>query len=275
MSIAPSLRASARSAYRNLCRAASSTFQGNLHLDMYFISNAYAGDDVILKAFRQKIRQDALAARSITDSTLYQQQGQLAREIADVLRKNIVQATRVAEDTQSELETWKLRIRPETELGSNDTIKCPTTGDTQSSRSVKKRESVTYGSPIASNSPDTSNAPIYYSALKKAHKNRKLPVLHEEDIEESFVRGSGPGGQSINKTENNVQLLHKPTGFRVSCQETRSLSTNRKLARRLLLEKLDQLENPGLTKGDLGRAKQRERERRRRKKAKKKQKKED
>jgi len=51
---------------------------------------------------------------------------------------------------------------------------------------------ISYGSPIASNSPDTSktsHAPIYYSALKKAHKNRALPILHEEDIEESFVRG--------------------------------------------------------------------------------------
>ena len=110
-------------------------------------------------AFREKMRQDALSASSITDPTLYQQQEQLAREIADVLRKNIVQATRVAERTQSELETWstcelmcdvsqahilqELRIRPETELGSNDTIKCPTIEDTPSSRSVRKRESAT------------------------------------------------------------------------------------------------------------------------------------
>lgn len=109
-----------------------------------------------------------------------------------------------------------------------------------------------------------------FSVLKKAHKERVIPALREEDLEETFVRGSGPGGQSINKTENNVQLLHKPTMIRVSCQQTRSLEQNRKLARRLLVEKLDQIANPGLSKDEMRRAKKRERERRRRKKAKKK-----
>lgn len=118
--------------------------------------------------------------------------------------------------------------------------------------------------------PPDPSPPRNYSALKKAHKERKIPELREEDIEESFVRGSGPGGQSINKTKNNVQLLHKPTGIRVSCQETRSLQTNRMLARRQLLQKLDQLNNPGLSKAELQQAKKLERERQRRKKAKKK-----
>ena len=50
---------------------------------------------------------------------------------------------------------------------------------------------ISYGSSIASNCPETAkkHVPIYYSALKRAHKDRKLPVLREEDIEESFVRG--------------------------------------------------------------------------------------
>jgi len=84
------------------------------------------------------------------------------------------------------------------------------------------------------------------------------------------VRGSGPGGQSINKTENNVQLVHKPTRIRVTCQETRSLIQNRKIARKILLDKLDQIHNPGISKQELLRAKQQERERRRKKKARKK-----
>lgn len=64
-------------------------------------------------------------------------------------------------------------------------------------------------------------------------------VLKEEDLEESFVKGSGNGGQKINKTSNRVVLVHIPTGVKVSCQDARDLSTNRKIARKLLVEKLD------------------------------------
>ena len=62
--------------------------------------------------------------------------------------------------------------------------------------------------------------------------------MKEEDLEEKFVRGSGPGGQKINRAENCVQLHHKPTGFRVKCQEFRSLRDNRKHARTILTDKL-------------------------------------
>ena len=41
-------------------------------------------------------------------------------------------------------------------------------------------------------------------------------VLKDEDIEENFVKGSGPGGQKINKTNSKVQLKHIPTGIVVS-----------------------------------------------------------
>jgi hypothetical protein len=56
---------------------------------------------------------------------------------------------------------------------------------------------------------------------------------------ESVLVGHGPGGQSINKTNNNVQLIHRPTGIRVVCQQTRSLELNRMYARRILLEKVE------------------------------------
>lgn len=79
--------------------------------------------------------------------------------------------------------------------------------------------------------------------------SRKYPlILDEKDLAEKFIRGSGPGGQAINKLSTNVQLTHLPTGTKVTCQETRSRDRNRKLARRrmsLTLEKLVRGEGGG------------------------------
>jgi len=63
--------------------------------------------------------------------------------------------------------------------------------------------------------------------------------IKDKDIEEKFIRGSGSGGQKINKTSSCVSLLHKPTSIRVECQDSRSLDQNRKTARKRLKEKLD------------------------------------
>lgn len=68
------------------------------------------------------------------------------------------------------------------------------------------------------------------------------PKILETDLEEAFLKGSGPGGQKINKTSSAVQLKHRPTGIVVKCQETRSRALNRKFARDILAEKLDVLE---------------------------------
>ncbi|KAI9718885.1 MAG: hypothetical protein M1812_003769 [Candelaria pacifica] len=68
------------------------------------------------------------------------------------------------------------------------------------------------------------------------------PSVNEDDLEEAFLRGSGPGGQKINKTSCAVQLKHLPTGIVVKSQETRSRSQNRKIARRLLAAKLEVIE---------------------------------
>ena len=77
------------------------------------------------------------------------------------------------------------------------------------------------------------------NAKQQNQRNQKLKqlLLNEEDIEENFVRGSGAGGQKINKTSNRVVLVHLPSGVRVECQETRSLQQNRKIGRKRLLEK--------------------------------------
>src|SRR3989442_6874781 len=63
--------------------------------------------------------------------------------------------------------------------------------------------------------------------------------IFESDIDESFVRSSGAGGQHVNKTSTCVQLVHRPTGLSVKCQQDRSQSVNRYLARRLLVEKIE------------------------------------
>ena len=64
-------------------------------------------------------------------------------------------------------------------------------------------------------------------------------TLNEDEIDEIVARGSGPGGQSINKSKNKVQLIHRPTGISVSCQDFRDLTSNRKHARTMLLRKID------------------------------------
>lgn len=71
----------------------------------------------------------------------------------------------------------------------------------------------------------------------------KVPKLDENDLKEQHVRGSGPGGQATNKTSNAVVLKHKPTGLVVKCHETRSLLQNSKIAREIMLTKLDDLIN--------------------------------
>lgn len=71
----------------------------------------------------------------------------------------------------------------------------------------------------------------------------RVPQLNESDLEEHFVSGSGPGGQCVNKAINCCQLKHKPTGLAVKVHHTRSLESNRKIARELLITKLDNLFN--------------------------------
>ena len=63
--------------------------------------------------------------------------------------------------------------------------------------------------------------------------------VREEDIVESFIRSSGPGGQNVNKTATCVYLKHLPTGLEVKCQRQRSQLLNRNLARHILLSKIE------------------------------------
>ena len=63
--------------------------------------------------------------------------------------------------------------------------------------------------------------------------------VHESELEETFIRSGGHGGQNVNKTSTCVWLVHRPTGLQVKCQTTRQQGLNRFIARRLLLDKIE------------------------------------
>lgn len=77
--------------------------------------------------------------------------------------------------------------------------------------------------------------PVSEKYLEKALALHIFP----EDIEENFVRGTGAGGQKINKTSSCVWLKHLPTGTEVKCQEYRQREVNRSEAYKLLILKIE------------------------------------
>lgn len=82
--------------------------------------------------------------------------------------------------------------------------------------------------------------PVSGAKQKDLAARMKRLDVKESDLVEEFVRGTGPGGQKINKTSVAVSLRHTPSGIQVRCQESRSQALNRFLARRLLVEKLEE-----------------------------------
>lgn len=81
--------------------------------------------------------------------------------------------------------------------------------------------------------------PVSPEKEKKLRDKLDSLGIHEKDIEESFIRSQGRGGQNVNKTSTCVYLKHVPTGIMVRCQKARSQGLNRYYARVLLLKKID------------------------------------
>ena len=103
------------------------------------------------------------------------------------------------------------------------------------------------------------------SPEKEAQLAQRMAALRvsEADIDETFVRSGGHGGQNVNKTSTCVMLLHRPTGLQVKCQSTRQQGLNRFIARRLLLDKIETLRR-GYVEAERSRVEKIRRQKRRR-----------
>ncbi len=82
------------------------------------------------------------------------------------------------------------------------------------------------------------------SETKQRDLLRRMRALgiDEVDLDEHFVRSSGPGGQKLQKTSTCVMLHHRPSGTRVKCQIARTQGLNRYYARKILVEKIEERE---------------------------------
>ena len=115
-----------------------------------------------------------------------------------------------------------------------------------------------------------TNAPVSAAKVKELERRMEILGIEEDDLEETFVRSSGPGGQKVNKTSSCVVLKHKPTGLVIKCMESRSRELNRFLARRRLVDRIAEEKDRSLSERQQEIERIRRQKRRRSKRAKEK-----
>jgi len=113
-----------------------------------------------------------------------------------------------------------------------------------------------------------SDFPVTEPKQKSLEARLAALGIKEADLEETFIRSGGDGGQHVNKTSTCVVLRHKPTGLEVKCQRERSQALNRFWARRLLADKIETMIKGRESEAEQRREKIRRQKRRRSRRAK-------